>query len=147
MIYNPKYSKNGLENLKEFLVSNNIDESNLNIIENIEASEMRSQSLYMFLNSEVNFILPEGLIIKKILNYMFLLNKFVTTKLKMEITVTTKVEKLIKSIILNPKKIYIINSRHLDQITLCCIISVLNYYKKFYSGGKSGEIFGKVVDR
>lgn len=134
-------------------------ENNLKL-RTLEEAEFNNQSLTCFLSfnerssiileNKMDFDSPvyihlqhERIVIRKILSYMLLLNKYICMKMKINIKYCIVIEKLIKELILCSKNIDFFNDKHLDQVVLCCIITVL-YNEKIIS---SEEIISKVTHR
>ena len=142
-----KVSLLNLEANKESI--DNIEDDNT--IEKLEENELNNQSLFMFLNFNFTVNSPkansvqitsEKLIFIKILNYMLLLSKFVLNKLKIGISICLAIEKLIKKCLLSHRFFFLFVDKHLDQIVLCCISSVLNKL----SIEKYEELIIKILD-
>lgn len=170
MIFNENFSLVGKLTLKAYLQNcerarnNNLGEyeldSNLNS-PSIEEAEFNNQSLTGFLSphernldhlhnemevdniiySAFIFVHHERIVLRKILSYMLLLSKYVCTKMKTDIKYCIAIEKLIKELLLCSNNIDFFHEKHLDQVVLCCIITVL-YEEKI---GKSEEIISKVI--
>lgn len=130
----------------------------------IEDSEFNNQSLTAFLSSESMRInstdsnamevdqalsttyvqVPhERVVLRKILSYMFLLSKYVCTKLNINLKYCLTIEKLIKELILNSDNFDLLNNKHLDQVVLCSIITIL-FNEKVIS---ADELISKVTLR
>lgn len=132
MIFSSKFSQLAKEEIKNYLLVNKDNEQYTASIEDLELS---NQSLFMFMDFKGEIsdeilsyksLSPMKIILKKVLCYMLILNQFINRKMKNDISIALKVECLIKEIVCSVEYFHILFEKHLDQIVLYCIITVLS---------------------
>ena len=93
-------------------------------------------------------IIPQKIIIKRILNYILFLSKFVCLKLKLEDKICIEIENFIKILFLKTSLNFeILENKHLDEIVLCCIIFCIQNNRKINVNENKNDIFKQVTNR
>lgn len=125
------------------------DEQNMNIctnkkrtIKNIIKTEINEQSLICFTGSMNLDSFFENLICYKLLNYQFLLNKCLCSKMMIDKKIVLLIERLIFHCISSEIDFWV--DKNLDLITISCVISFLSFFCNYLSLSKITE---KVIQK
>jgi hypothetical protein len=114
-------------------------ENFIDLISPSTTTENSSTSVEKYTNhgnlKSYKFIKPVYIFLRRLLNYSIFLNKKISENLKLSNETAKECEKLFKNIITGRKSIEIFYNKHVDQIIICTIISVMKFRNMYEEKG------------